>query len=77
MNALDRFQHNVSVISAALDRHNNGMELYQLCKELVKHEKVRTAAPLSMSLLEEAVERYARDNFNKPVVGDFRGNVDA
>ncbi len=69
MSAETRFQDNVRAIEKALEernglrRRNNGAELYHLCKELVRHSKVRIAAPLSMQLIEEACERYRRDNF--------------
>lgn len=57
-----RWNDNVAAISKALDRRqNNGMELFVLCAALVENEKVRTAAPLAMSLIADAVARYRRD----------------
>jgi hypothetical protein len=66
MTSEERFQDNIRVIEAALARRtNNGMELYIICKELIGHHKVRLAAPLSMQILGEAVDRYRRDNFEQ------------
>lgn len=59
-----RFQDNVRRIGAALaHRKNNGMELFELCCELVKQPEMRRVSPLSVSLIEEACDRYRRDNF--------------
>ncbi|WP_316176231.1 hypothetical protein [Bradyrhizobium sp. SZCCHNRI1073] len=78
MTAEERFADNVRHIEAALARRaNNGAELYHLCKELVRHDKVRQAAPLALSLIEDAVERYRRDNYEDQLAAVAKEMTDA
>lgn len=66
-----QFDANITAIGQMLEerrrllRRNDGAELYNLCRNLLSHSKVRTAAPLSMQLLEEACDRYRRDNYEQ------------
>lgn len=40
----------------------SGMELLVICKTIVADERVRKSAPLAVGLLEEAMQRYRRNN---------------
>ena len=61
-----RWNENIRVIEAALHGpRNNGMELFVLCAALVDNDAVRRAAPLAISVLSEAVDRYRRNNGGK------------
>jgi hypothetical protein len=73
-----RFQHNIAVIDAALSgRRNSGAELFHLCKSLVQQDTVRAAAPLAISLIEDALDRYARDNFASQIAAAAKEKRDA
>lgn len=71
MTSEQQFDANIMAIGQMLEerrrllRRNDGAEIYNLCRNLLSHSKLRIAAPLSMQLLEEACNRYRRDNYDQ------------